>query len=248
MKMMAKSFLKYIVSILFVFSLTMFAFSQINSLVESRTIVVEKIQPIAAYANMTNELGSVLNVSGSIRLNTTAKEIAKLEKTNVSYVKVGKVYYRLTLYSSLVVRKLDASENHVKVKEVLFPSLRKLILSATQSGYDIDLNIPIEELLRIEEFVEENGSVIKYNGSFYRIIIDCRIYLKAKCYEVAEDDLEDKPKLRELLETAEKSGYAKDSTSLDEWRRIQYLVYKESGNLPLEYNGSCYRVRAIGAP
>jgi hypothetical protein len=222
------------------------------SIERTRTVSVEKICTIPHYIDMSEELDDILNrVIGKIKLNKTVKEIAELNETNTSYVKVERVYYKLSVYSSLAVQKLNHTpEKYTKMSEILFPSLRKFIDfidSANRTSYARS-DVLLEELLKIEKFVEKNGNTIEYKSKFYRIAIDCGIYLEPKCYEVTEEDLKDKPKLRELLEIAEKNGYAEDSAPFDEWRRTQYLVYKESGNLLLEYNGSCYWVRAIGAP
>jgi hypothetical protein len=73
------------------------------------------------------------------------------------------------------------------VNEISFPSLRKLINLANQTSYTSD-NISLEELSKIDKFVEENGDSIEYYSEFYKIAINCTIYLKPKCYEVTEEN------------------------------------------------------------
>jgi|GEM_PF-1442956 hypothetical protein len=257
MKGRTKTFLKYTFSVLLISALIMLALFQLFFWRTETRIGVERVYSIPDYVDMTGKLDKnefefdKKLRKGILRINTTAKELVELKKFNSNHIKIGNIYYRiLPAYASLAVQKINHTpEKYTELSEIPFPSLRKLINfvdSANLSSYARS-DVSLEELLEIEKLVEE-GMAIEYDSKFYRLAIDCRMYLEPVCYEVTMDDLKGKPSLEKLLEIADKSGYAMDSIPPEEWGRIQYIVYEESGNLPLEYNRSCYRVRAIATP
>ncbi len=160
------------------------------------------------------------------RYNITAKEAAELEA--FEYVKIGDTYYKPLVYRSIIMKKTDKT-NAVNLS--MYPEIESILVKSRSEV------LSANELAIVKDLVSKKGSIVKFKGKYYRLVIDCRVYLKPECVEVGEE-LEKYPLLKRALITAEKKGKATITAPLDEWRSIAAFI-KEKG-YSIAYNGSCY--------
>lgn len=94
-------------------------------------------------------------------------------------------------------------------------------------------NVTLKELVKAREF----EGVIKHNGSYYRVYVDCKLILNKDysihpaCTKVSEKELRDQPALKQDLEKAREEGSATISDLPEGWSNC------------IKYNGNYYKIR-----
>ncbi|MFO7967936.1 MAG: hypothetical protein R6U44_10105 [Archaeoglobaceae archaeon] len=194
-----------------------------------------------------------------VAVNVSLSEISRLRGLG-DCIEVGGKYYGVKLYDILIAKEV-AAEGGVSVGELPFleqelatiyegsyaKSSARIRSMPDDARYRMDrggtqvilpdgfvlTNVTLEELVKAREF----DGVIKYNGSYYRVYVDCKLLLNKDyslhpaCTNVSEKELRDHPALKQDLERASEEGSATISDLPEGWSNC------------IKYNESYYKIR-----
>jgi len=236
----------------------------------SKVIYVKKIQFPESYIDLTDELDDYPFIKRAINyanpktsIKVSLEELFKIEEMGANYIKagdnffyirVGDNYYKISLFKAIGVRRLNyVPENYSKLSETdlkSYPSLEKMISNAKKYEGLHYISVPHEELYRIKELVSEKGNIIEFNGDYYELLVESKIYLEKieyspKCVKVSKDELSEYPTLKRAIDLASKNGEAVLNAPPEEWSRTLKFIREIGGCI--EVNGSCYTVGFLTA-